>query len=138
MTRDKGKLRVELAEAAEEFAKERPIYTYAESVDQEKRLKKQLETRKKPVNVTHAGYVQYLEELKAGIKQEVVPSEDLWRVALDRFQVTYTERGSVKKNRWLVYANDADTAIEDFRHWYKKDHIGRAVVIGVVKIGEAK
>lgn len=138
MTRDKEQLRKDLASQAEEFAKSRPIYTYGESVDQEKRLKSRMEYRKKPVNVSQAGYVQYLEELKAGIKQEVVPSDDLWRVPLDKFQVTYTERGSTKKTRWYTHSEDPDAAIEDFRNWWKSQEKPRATVIGVVKISDAK
>ena len=138
MTLSKEQLRDEQSRQAEEFAKKKPIYTYAESVDQEKRLKAKLENRKKPVNVSQAGWVQYLEDLKAGVKQEVQPSDNLWDVPLDKFQVTYTEKGSVKKNRWFVHAYDADSAIEDFRHWWKKEHLHRAVVIGVVKISDAK
>lgn len=134
----KEELRLALEKQAAEFAKHRPIYTHAESVDQEKRLKSRTETRKKPVNVTQAGFVEYLEELKAGVKQELQPSEDLWCESLDKYQVTYTELGSTKKNRWPVYAYDADTAVEDFRHWYKRDHLGRAVIIGVVKLADAK
>lgn len=138
MSLSKEQLREELAKQAEEFAKNRPIYTYGESVDQEKRLKKKLENRKKPVNVSQAGYVEYLEGLKAGIKQEIVPSEDLWRVPLNRYQVTYTERGSTKKNRWFTYSDDPDSAIEEFRYWWKGQEKPRASVLGVVKIADAK
>ena len=134
----KEELRRQFQAGVEEFAKNNPIYTHAESVDQEKRLKNSLETRKKPVHVTQAGFVEYLEELKAGVKQPLQPSENLWDVPLDKYQVTYTERGSVKKNRWFTYADDPDSAIEDFRHWWKSKEAPRAVVLGVVKIADAK
>lgn len=138
MSLSKEQLREELAKQAEEFAKNRPIYTYGESVDQEKRLKSRMQTLKKPVNVTQAGYVQYLEELKAGVKQEYKPSEDLWRVPLNKYQVTYTEKGSAKKNRWFAYSADPDSAIEEFRYWWKSQDKPRASVLGVVKIADAK
>jgi len=134
---NKLELREFLEKKAAEYASRNPIYTHAESFDQEKRLKAKIETRKKPANLTQDGYVVYLNELKVGThKTEVKPSEDLWDVEMPRYEVRYKERGSTVIKRWRCYAQDADEAIEDFKHLYKKTSVVKAWIIEAIKISE--
>lgn len=44
----------------------KPVYTHAESVDQQRRLHKRLETRKKPVNLAQETWERYVQALKDG------------------------------------------------------------------------
>ena len=132
----KEELRQILTAKTEEYSK--PIYTYAESVDQEKRLKRRCETRKKPVNLAAEYFENYLRELKEGKVQEHQPSYGIWEVPMERFEVQYKEKGSTTLKRWSCDALSADNAIDDFRHWYKTNHPGVARIITSVKIRDAK
>lgn len=60
----KEELRLHIAAGTAEYDK--PVYTYAESVDQRKRLQKRLETRKKPANLAQEEWEKYLEAVESG------------------------------------------------------------------------
>jgi hypothetical protein len=54
------------------------IHTYAESVDQAKRLQKRCETRKKPAHLVQAEWEKYLTEVQAGTYQPEPQDVDLY------------------------------------------------------------
>lgn len=61
MSMSKAELSALIAERTAVYHK--PVHTYAESVDQAKRLRKKLETRRKPDNLRQAEWEQYLASL---------------------------------------------------------------------------
>lgn len=54
------------------------IHTYAESVDQAKRLHKRCETRKKPAHLVQAEWEKYLTEVQAGTYKPEPQEVDLY------------------------------------------------------------
>lgn len=77
----KAELAALLAEKTAEYNK--PIYTYAESVDQKKRLARSLETRKKPAHLTKEEFTEYLYQVSIGRMPDYKPGEDIWLTDTD-------------------------------------------------------
>lgn len=61
---DKAELRALIEERSAHYHK--PVHVYAESVDQQKRLHRALETRKKPAHLRQEQWELYLREVEAG------------------------------------------------------------------------
>lgn len=61
---DKAELRALIEERTAMYHK--PIHTYAESFDQQRRLERALETRKKPAHLLQETWEIYLAEVEAG------------------------------------------------------------------------
>lgn len=64
MNMTKAELSALIAERTALYHK--PIHTYAESFDQQRRLERALETRKKPAHLRQAEWELYLQEVEAG------------------------------------------------------------------------
>lgn len=91
----KAELAAMLAEKTAEYNK--PIYLYAESVDQKKRLAKSLENRKKPAHLTKEQFTEYLYQASIGVMPEYKPGDDIWLTETDpvtgkmKFEVHHDE-----------------------------------------------
>lgn len=77
----KAELAAMLAEKTAEYNK--PIYTYAESVDQKKRLARSLETRKRPAHLTKEEFTEYLYQASIGVMPAYKPGDDIWLTETD-------------------------------------------------------
>lgn len=72
---NKAELRALLEQRTAEWDK--PIYTYAESVDQQKRLQARCESRKKPPHLKQEDWDSQLQMAREG-RYESKPGEDIW------------------------------------------------------------
>lgn len=75
---NKQQLRELLAKKAAEYQKHKPIHTHAESVDQQKRLHKRCETRKRPAHILQEEWDAHLKLVAEGKLPEYKPGDDIW------------------------------------------------------------
>lgn len=75
MSMSKAELREMLEQKMAEYDK--PVYTWGESVDQQKRLQARCESRKKPPHLKQQDWDSQLQMAKEG-RYESKPGEDIW------------------------------------------------------------
>lgn len=60
-----------------------PVEVHAESVDQQKRLARSLETRKRPAHLTKEEFTEYLYQASIGKMPAYRPGDDIWLTETD-------------------------------------------------------